>query len=139
MDLVPPVLFKTSSQRDVEEITRKLEDKQRQRKKKRYNLHCKLCKNLITDSTLKIEVNDHYLHYFTNPAGISFKIGCFSKAPGCIVQGTPTKEYTFFPGYSWCYALCSQCFSHLGWYYQTQDHHFYGLILNNLVEIINNE
>ncbi|MDM8517965.1 cereblon family protein, partial [Desulfobacterales bacterium HSG16] len=62
-------------------------------------------------------------------------IGCFSAAFGCARSGVPTSEYTWFAGFSWCFAMCSKCQIHLGWHFLAEgDKNFYGLILNQLVE-----
>jgi len=57
-----------------------------------------------------------------------------SSANGCVNYGTPTLEHTWFQSYSWRYALCSNCHTHLGWFYQSGNDSFYGLILENLEE-----
>ena len=95
---------------------------------------CKVCRYLITSPDQKIQVNGTHHHIFHNPAGLSFEIGCFSSANGCVNYGTPTLEYTWFNGFTWRYALCSHCYLHLGWFYQSSVSGFYGLILNNLLE-----
>ncbi len=76
-----------------------------------------------------IAVDGSHEHVFTNPAGISYRIGCFSDAYGCLVHGTPTDEFTWFPGYRWCFCTCSQCRTHLGWFYHDGEKHFFGLVL----------
>jgi hypothetical protein len=99
---------------------------------------CKNCKNIITAPEHNITVNGQYIHKFTNPEGITYQITCFSSANGCIVHGTPTLDYTWFEGFSWSYSLCSNCFTHLGWYYQCKDKSFFGLILDRLSDNTNN-
>jgi hypothetical protein len=94
---------------------------------------CKVCRQLITPYETKINIDGHHRHTFVNPAGIEYSIGCFSSADGCYETGIPTVQYTWFPGYRWCYALCSKCRSHLGWSYKSSNSGFYGLILENLI------
>ncbi len=73
-------------------------------------------------------------HAFANPAGILFQIACFNEAPGCLTEGALTSEFTWFAGYSWQYANCRRCFSHLGWLYVGSEDSFFGLILDRLVQ-----
>jgi hypothetical protein len=61
-----------------------------------------------------------------------FNVGCFSNARGCLEMGEFTDEFTWFPGYAWCYLICSSCKSHLGWRYRSHDGGFFGLILDLL-------
>ena len=97
-------------------------------------LFCKVCGQAITGRDQRIAVNDSHAHTFFNPAGIVFELGCFRNAFGCIVAGDVTAEFTWFAGYLWRFALCSQCRAHLGWFYERGDHSFYGLILTTLTE-----
>lgn len=97
------------------------------------SLACKTCGIVITSQEHGIEVGGSHRHTFINPGGIVFRIGCFSMASGCYITGESTGEYTWFPGYVWCYVICSGCFSHLGWHYSTGDGGFFGLILDRLV------
>ncbi len=62
----------------------------------------------------------HY-HDCINPAGVSYHIDCFRKAPGCRLAGEAHSEHSWFPGCSW------QCALHLGWYFQGAPS-FHGLI-----------
>jgi hypothetical protein len=96
-------------------------------------IHCRTCGKPITSSTYGIAVNGRHLHIFPNPLGIVFEIGCFSLASGCMHRGLPTGEFSWFPGFSWCFALCAGCNSHLGWNYSSAETNFYGLITANLL------
>lgn len=97
------------------------------------SLVCKTCGTAITSRECAIEVSGSHRHTFMNPGGIVFRIGCFSGASGCYIMGEPTGDYTWFPGYAWCYVICSGCFSHLGWHYSSGEGGFFGLILDRLV------
>ncbi|UCD34754.1 MAG: hypothetical protein JSU90_10760 [Nitrospiraceae bacterium] len=101
--------------------------------KEEQRILCKKCITAITSPEHIITVNDHHRHTFSNPAGITYHIGCFSAAVGCLVHGAPTIEHTWFAGFRWSFALCSGCLIHLGWYYQNGDESFFGLILDLLV------
>jgi len=96
------------------------------------SLVCKTCGTVITRQEYGIEVNGAHRHTFMNPAGIVFRIGCFSEAGGCYVMGAPTTEYTWFAGYTWRYVVCAGCLSHLGWHYRAGEKGFFGLILDQL-------
>ncbi len=95
---------------------------------------CKNCNNRITTVESIIAVNGHHRHVFTNPEGLTFEIGCFRTAEGCIVHGIPTMEHTWFKGFQWNYAHCSECLLQLGWFYQRAEEGFFGLILERLID-----
>ena len=94
---------------------------------------CGHCRRYITLRTHRIEVNGSVTHVVKNPAGISFTIGCFSRAEGCVELDAPTLDFTWFPEYAWQISVCGQCDFHLGWYYTCGDGSFYGLILERLI------
>ena len=94
---------------------------------------CAACGHAITTERQRIEVKGRHEHRCVNPDSVIFHIGCFHRAPGCIVHGVPITEFTWFPGFAWNYALCAGCFSLLGWHYQGADAAgFFGLILDRL-------
>lgn len=96
--------------------------------------YCGVCRHLIATAAQMTAVNGQHRHVYANPVGNVFEIGCFNKAPGCISQGIPTTECTWFVGFSWRYSLCGKCHTHLGWKYTSHNHgSFWGLILNMLV------
>ncbi|MDH5179809.1 MAG: cereblon family protein [Gammaproteobacteria bacterium] len=97
-------------------------------------IYCAQCHNLITAQNNAVERAGQHIHTFANPAGISFTIGCFTRAR-CLYAGEPSLEWTWFPPYAWQYALCSDCQTHLGWVYQAtgKADTFYGLILTRLI------
>jgi hypothetical protein len=93
---------------------------------------CAACTTRVTDEDAAIDVGGAHRHRCVNPAGETFEIGCFAAAPGCIVDGEPTLEATWFAGFAWSYAVCANCRAHLGWCYEG-DGRFFGLILTRLV------
>lgn len=98
-------------------------------------LLCAACGNGITTPAARTTLFGQYVHHKTNPYGFHFVIGCFSEAPGCAIQGEPVPQDTWFPGYTWRFALCDHCATHLGWYYESPSQtYFYGLVLERLVE-----
>jgi hypothetical protein len=106
----------------------------REKEKIEKYLVCAYCAHIITSPDDAIAVDGSATHSLTNPAGITFNIGCFREAPGCSTAGEPTSEFTWFPGFMWSYALCSRCRAHMGWRYQSGMTSFFGLILDNLRE-----
>jgi hypothetical protein len=72
---------------------------------------------------------------FMNPAAVVYTILCFSEAIGCDVRGIPTDEYTWFPGYTWAYALCGGCEIHLGWCFEGSAGSFFGLIHDRVTSV----
>lgn len=95
---------------------------------------CASCGHPITTHGSTITVDGKHIHRFTNPGGITFEIGCFSSADGCAVLEESTTEDTWFRGFSWSGSLCSNCLSHLGWFYESGDNIFFGLILDALTD-----
>ncbi len=99
-----------------------------------YHIICRSCSNVLTSPDESIHIDGNHVHKFVNPAGIIFKIRCFKSVPGCIAVGSPTKEFTWFPGFSWSFAICASCLNHLGWFYFSEGNSFFGLILDNIAE-----
>ncbi len=95
---------------------------------------CRICKNKITKIEFMISVNGRHRHTFKNPTGLEFEIACYSQANGCLISGEPSMEYTWFPGFDWSFASCSQCMVHLGWFYEKRYESFLGLIRDRLEE-----
>lgn len=97
-------------------------------------VRCRQCGLVITAVEEQTAINGSFCHTFFNPAGIVFELGCFRRATGCQVVGSPTDEFTWFPGFFWRFAFCGQCRSHLGWHYASPSTGagFFGLILNRL-------
>lgn len=97
-------------------------------------LRCAVCGLVITYEAQRISVQGAHEHLRRNPFGLSFRFGCFAWAPGCAKLGEATSEYTWFPNYSWRFAVCGQCREHLGWSFSGRSEEgFYGLILAQLV------
>lgn len=95
---------------------------------------CRACGSVVTGRNEKIAVSGSHAHTFFNPVGIVFELGCFRRAPGCRITGGATSEFTWFAGYVWRFALCSNCQAHLGWFFEGRDSTFFGLILASLQE-----
>jgi hypothetical protein len=97
-------------------------------------IYCRVCEGEVTSRNWKIAVQGSHAHTFFNPAGIVFELGCFKVAPGCRGAGEATSDFTWFAGYVWSFALCRHCNSHLGWFFEKDEHSFFGLIFANIKE-----
>jgi hypothetical protein len=93
---------------------------------------CRDCGHAITSVRAVVAVDGSCNHTYFNPAGIVFEIVCFSRAPGCAVQGPSSSEFSWFPGFAWRPAFCGGCFAHVGWRFESADSTFFGLIRNRL-------
>lgn len=122
--------FRTSDFRKTGRPDAKVLDKTRSDPER--TITCKVCGYTITAEKHAIAIDGSHSHTYFNPAGIVFELGAFRQAPGCQVFGEPTKEFTWFAGYLWQFAVCRQCKEHLGWYYIGATSDFFGLILTKL-------
>jgi len=125
--------FQQFQENSLKEIKLRLTQLSKQNERIDNNLYCRFCRNRITSTQHSIQMNGSVEHQFTNPEGNTFEIACFSVAYGCVQTGKSTLEHTWFDNYSWRFALCAKCHLHLGWFYQSNHHSFYGLIRNALV------
>jgi hypothetical protein len=105
------------------------QDQTQEKEKPQKSIMCKNCGHVITSHSLAVQPHEHT---FRNPAGYSFHVLCFSDAPGASGVGDLTDLASWFPGYSWSYAICAKCHNHLGWWYTGKDQ-FAGLIATRLV------
>ncbi|NQV99293.1 MAG: hypothetical protein HQ483_06320 [Rhodospirillales bacterium] len=94
---------------------------------------CLRCQSLITRNRWQISVGGH-AHRFSNPLGRVFHIRCFELAPGILLTGAPTGDFTWFADYLWAIALCGACKTHMGWHFSggINPPQFFGLIKNRL-------
>lgn len=94
---------------------------------------CRFCHAPITSIREEIVVDQRHQHRFSNPHGHEFLIGCFRQAPGCDISGPASSHFSWFEGYAWQLALCTDCGEHLGWFYQHGERdQFHGLIVDKL-------
>jgi len=96
------------------------------------SVFCRVCSHQITTAQKAFSVDGSQIHTFFNPAGIVFEISCFTLAPGCIIEGEASSNFSWFAGYTWRVAFCGNCFTHLGWFFESGDSTFFGLILKKL-------
>ncbi|QTA79743.1 CULT domain-containing protein [Desulfonema limicola] len=139
---IPLKTFQITDLQKLKSIYKQIEKQEEDEEDKNQGraILCRQCKNKITSSSNRIEKNGSHKHIFNNPGGYIFEIGCFGAAPGCVNQGPPTLEFSWFAGFNWRFSLCSSCHIHLGWVYQSVggqslgSSSFFGLILDKLVE-----
>jgi len=99
-----------------------------------FKIVCKQCQFHLTSSDYVIAVEGHHEHVQCNPHGNTFIFKCFSRVPGGLLSGEPTREYSWFTGYNWSFCHCQGCGQHIGWYFQ--NHHsdtFFGLIADKIL------
>ena len=130
---IPPLMLRAFDEKKVSSIAKRKLEKVPNSEEEKELLYCTYCSKLITSGDQRIQIGESHKHVFTNPAGITFNIGCFREASGAAFQGMPTEEFTWFKGYQWRMAYCSKCFMHIGWQFlQGSQSGFAGLILTRL-------
>ena len=121
--LPPPAETGSSPAHDlVTEVLGQLDD----------TIRCRRCRHDVTAGHFAIEVEGAHAHTFRNPAGWSFRLGCFADAPGAAVSGAATYADTWFSGHAWRFAHCTACGTHLGWWFVGGSSAFCGLVLTRL-------
>lgn len=98
-------------------------------------LLCSYCKNYITNADESISIEGAQTHTFSNPVGYVYTINCYRTAPGCMVAGDSTSEFTWFSDYAWQLAFCNACREQLGWLFSNEQQ-FYALIVDRLIQDI---
>lgn len=103
--------------------------------RRKASLCCARCLHPVTEHSAYLELAGGHTHVFTNPGGITYELALYAHA-NCVIHGPATTEYTWFAGYAWQLALCSNCHEHLGWRYRKLGGaSFYGLIRQRLREV----
>jgi len=74
---------------------------------------------------------------FVNPAGVIHDTVTFKKANNLILTTQPSPLFSWFPGYEWSIAECSNCRCHIGWAFMATNSRyspniFWGLSRRNL-------
>jgi hypothetical protein len=94
---------------------------------------CRRCASGIAKDKDRVVRNGSHRHLLMNKGNYVFDVACFADAPGCRFHGSPTFDFTWFPGFAWSYADCRACGAHLGWRYDGTGPSFVGLIMDRLV------
>ncbi|ACN15546.1 hypothetical protein HRM2_24520 [Desulforapulum autotrophicum HRM2] len=108
-------------------------DKNKPQAASREAVLCSFCYNAVTDTDNCIAVNGSHAHIFANPHGYVYEIACYKRADGCVALPVPSVEFSWFKGYYWQVAICKTCSSHLGWFFQSNESSFFGLIQKYLI------
>jgi hypothetical protein len=98
--------------------------------------YCARCGAFMTRARFGIRMNGEHEHVVFNPAGILFRVVCFTDAPGAVAVGNASDQFSWFKGFTWRIALCKGCGAHMGWMYEGGGAPavFFGLIRPMLVE-----
>ncbi|VDO03218.1 unnamed protein product [Rodentolepis nana] len=81
-------------------------------------LACSQCRTAISSQTNVICLTDEgSVQAYVNPHGIIFDMLTLSTVyqRSIVLVGSPTSEYSWFPGYAWTIAECATCGVPLGW------------------------
>jgi hypothetical protein len=95
---------------------------------------CGSCGTDITRASLRIAVDGSHRHMLPRSFGLDQEHGCFSLAPGCLVQASPLNLLFAKPASGqWHMATCAGCGAPMGWYHLAPGGHgFFLLILESL-------
>jgi hypothetical protein len=80
-------------------------------------VRCRACTHVAAHRSDAIAVADAHERTFRNPAGWSFRVACYRRAPGCAPSGEPTTDHTWYDGFAWQLLHCGRCGGHLGWWF----------------------
>ena len=138
INITSPYFFRVPTGKGAGDVSKTfVKDKLDEDLKDGERILCRQCRQLITTTGERIEIQGAHQHTFFNPHGIVYEIGCFRSVIGCRYSGPPTNEFSWFAGYSWRISVCSKCLLHLGWLYLSDtEGSFSGLILNHIIEDI---
>ncbi|KAF8407095.1 hypothetical protein HHK36_006220 [Tetracentron sinense] len=79
-------------------------------------VRCKNCQTVIAKrSDMVVMSSDGPLGAFANQHGYVHEVMTLSEANGLALNGSPVKEYSWFPGYAWTITSCATCESQMGW------------------------
>lgn len=78
---------------------------------------CRACGQPVARPDWLVPIKGHHEHVVMNPAGLVFRIWCFSQVVGLGVADPATTAFTWFQGYAWRLTHCDACAGHLGWRY----------------------
>ncbi|KAE8743794.1 hypothetical protein FOCC_FOCC009571 [Frankliniella occidentalis] len=102
-------------------------------------LCCRNCNQTIANQQDVFSMSAEGLQgTYVNPHGFVHDTITIRKANGIVLQNQPpSTEFSWFPGYGWTIAACSQCQRHIGWRFtatdsQTRPSKFWGLCRRSL-------
>jgi len=79
-------------------------------------LVCRACETVVARTAWVGAPDDGpAARVFFNPQGVVMKVVCLRRVAHVRAGGTPTQEFSWFPGYAWSYGMCGGCGRQLGW------------------------
>jgi hypothetical protein len=135
MESIESIYFKPSKKGYVYNESLPDEDMRTKEDSDKKWIRCRNCNYKIALVSDKIKIDNTDTHIFENPAGIFFRVVCFSEAPGSINISDYTMDNTWFSGWLWSITLCRSCNNHIGWNYTSGSGEFYGLIADRLTGV----
>ncbi|VAH21344.1 unnamed protein product [Triticum turgidum subsp. durum] len=89
-------------------------------------IKCGYCKSEIAKhSDVVVMSSDGPLGTYVNNHGYVHATITVNNATGLALEGDPTEEHSWFPGYAWTIASCASCGSNIGWLFSTTKRHLY--------------
>lgn len=87
---------------------------------KAFNLiRCKHCLALIARRGDKVVMSsDDTVGAYVKPYDSAQEVITVHNASGLALHGNPSKDHSWFPGYTWTIALCAACESNIGWLFR---------------------
>lgn len=80
---------------------------------------CAWCGVFISHSGLLVKMNGAVHHSFVNPSGVRCNFRTLRNCENVVIHEDLYLEHSWFTGYGWRFAMCGNCFHHLGWKYDS--------------------
>ncbi|XP_060532661.1 protein cereblon isoform X2 [Cylas formicarius] len=101
---------------------------------------CNICESEITDPDKVFAMSkDGWVGNYVNPGGQVYETVTVLEARNFNLVGTASRNFSWFPGYSWTIMQCSSCNNHLGWKFGSNNltpREFYGLAKSGFKVVI---
>lgn len=78
---------------------------------------CAACRTEISSPEHVFAPGDDGVQVYLNPGGYLHEVVTVTRTWNVVSDGEYTEEFTWFPGYAWCYLHCAACGAHVGWRY----------------------
>ncbi|XP_037422894.1 protein cereblon-like [Triticum dicoccoides] len=108
-------------------------------------IKCGYCKSEIAKhSDVVVMSSDGPLGTYVNNHGYVHATITVNNATGLALEGEPTEEHSWFPGYAWTIASCVPCGSNIGWRFSTTKRHlhpksFWGIRSSQIADVVDVE
>lgn len=105
-------------------------------------IKCCRCKSKLAKRSDLVEMScDGPVGTHVNPHGFVHSIITVNNATGLALVGTSSKEYSWFPGYSWTIGECANCGNNIGWFFKTTKKHlcptyFWGIRTAQIADVV---